>query len=772
MKRFVAVASRAVLAVVAVTAVALVRYKLAAQFVVGPSWDSFSYLENAAQFAGRGIGYSEPGRAPLLSVITAVPVALGAMDQRTIQAVDALLALFTLAGFYLLLRRRFSRAIAACASLALLMAPPVWQWVGVGYADLAAMGLALWALYFAVRATEDDPRFYFAAFPMALAVVLMRVNAALFVVPFAVWLALRVRPFRDAKQLLGGVLAALAALLPFIAYYDATTGNGLYPLVASLRIEEAGTATATAMRDVSSYAGSIHTLAAPGALGAFTIVALALAAFGLAEAVWRSIRARHIRMRTVVAACCVAVVGYLVGRHGMAASQAAVLVGVFAVWRLLAADRHESSAGVRWEVPASLALDAAMVAWLLSFFWFHETWAQRFTRYYITMAPSVVYLVVLGWRELISGVGVAVGSPASEATPRTTYGLRALAWTPLVALLLAGLTIDVATTPRTPEPSVAAARASAAWITSRPDASTATVYSDLWPITSWYLRRPVKAMPTFQDPAAVQHELDVNDARYYVTLKSATPARYDIGYRDDTVRVAVADEPPPAMPRVLYLGGGWDHYLEQLDGYRVALVHDAGDYDVLGSAYLDAYAPAELARYRTIAAFGFLWHDRSGAERRLQQWVANGGTLVVDASRNLQEPTSLGDCVLFDTVIKRESLPHNAHVTIDPSFAASHPGVGTVTPTPFVSDNGASWFGAAYSALPGSAPLHVIASANGSPVIAERMWGRGRVVWIGYNLAWHAFRTGNASEARLISAVLDGATAPAGQVASGPSPAQ
>jgi len=765
--RSAAIASRIALALLALAAIVLVGYKLVAQMAVGPGWDSFAFLANAASFAGRGIGYTEPARPPLLSLITAVPIALGAMDQRTIQFVDAALTLLTLGGFFLLLRRRFSRVVSACAALALLMAPPVWQWVGVGYTDLAAMGLAVWALYFAVRATEDDPRFYYAAFPTALAVLLMRLNAALFVVPFAIWLAFRARPFRDAKPIAGGVFAALLALTPVGVYYSLTTGNAFYPLLAGLRVQEAGN-LAGVTQDLHSFAGSIHTLAAPGALGALTLAVLALAIAGLADGVWRSLRARRVSARRVLAALAVIALGYWIGRHGFAASQAAVAAGVFFVWRLVGADRHESSAGIRWEVPAELALDAAMLAWLLSFFWFHETWAQKVTRYYITMAPSVVYFVVLGWRQLIRGVGVDVGSRESAAAPGVNYGLRSLAWAPLIALLVAGLAIDAGTTSRTPDPSVVAARQSAAWLRLQPDLATAKVYSDLWPMTAWYIGRDAKAMPFFTDEAAVQHELDVNDARYYVTLKTAPLTHYPTTYQSSMIRVVSAEGTAPALPRVLYLGGGWDHYLEQLDGYRIALDHDAGDYDMLGSAYLDAYGPQQLARYRTIAAFGFLWHDRSSAEKRMQSWVADGGTLVIDASGNLQQPTSLGDSVLFDTVISRQSLPSDARVDVDPSFAAAHADIGAVEPTPFVADGGTPWYGASYAALPGSAPLRVIASAAGRPVIAERQWGRGRVIWIGCNLAWHAYQTHNASEARLISAVLDEATGPGGQVAGAP----
>ncbi len=135
--------------------------------------------------------------------------------------------------------------------------------------------------------------------------------------------------------------------------------------------------------------------------------------------------------------------------------------------------------------------------------------------------------------------------------------------------------------------------------------------------------------------------------------------------------------------------------------------------------------PEQLAAWDTIAAFGFLWHDRSGSERALAEWVADGGTLVIDASHNLQQPTSLDGSVLFDTVIRREGLPRDSHISLDPSFAEKHPEIGPLDATPWLGENGEAWFGASYAPLPGSAPLEVLASVGGRPLVAKRTWGRG-----------------------------------------------
>ncbi len=229
---------------------------------VGPGWDSYSFLANAAEFAGRGYGYTEPARPPLISVFAALPLAFGLFDERVIQVVDALLTLASLGGFYLLVRRRFERPVAALATIALLASPPVWEWIGVGYTDFAAMGICAWALYFAVRATEDDPRFYTLAFPLLVAAALMRITSLMFVLPLFVWLALRARPFRQARWLAAGVAAAFAFYAPFAAYYMRVVGDALYPFVASLQVQAAGS-SADAYRELGSFLTSAPWLAAP-----------------------------------------------------------------------------------------------------------------------------------------------------------------------------------------------------------------------------------------------------------------------------------------------------------------------------------------------------------------------------------------------------------------------------------------------------------------------------------------------------------------------------
>ena len=100
------------------------------------------------------------------------------------------------------------------------MAPPVWEWLAVGYTDIGGVALCIWALLAVMKATEEDPRYYSAAFALIVCAALMRTTSLLFVLPFGVWMLLRTQAFRHARYLALGVLAAASpSYLPFGIYY-------------------------------------------------------------------------------------------------------------------------------------------------------------------------------------------------------------------------------------------------------------------------------------------------------------------------------------------------------------------------------------------------------------------------------------------------------------------------------------------------------------------------------------------------------------------------
>ena len=255
----------------AVLVTVLIAFKLTIQLAVGADWDTYSFVANAAHWAGKGYGYTELFRPPLMSLLASVPMRLGFEGPAVLQSLDAVLALLSLGAFYLLFRRRFSVLGSSAAVLVLLASPPLWRWVGAGYTDLAAMGLCAISLLFVLKAGDDDPRWYIVAFPMFLAAGLMRHTSLLFGFSLAVAVLLRVRPFRHAKAIGWVSRRPPRRCCRSRCTTSASSGHALYPVRRLGCAMQGMGSSGDAHMEIASYLTGLPELAAPEALAPLTI---------------------------------------------------------------------------------------------------------------------------------------------------------------------------------------------------------------------------------------------------------------------------------------------------------------------------------------------------------------------------------------------------------------------------------------------------------------------------------------------------------------------
>lgn len=742
---------------------ALIAWKVGVAVSVGPGWDTYAFLGNAAEFAGRGFGYTELHRPPLISLITSLAWRLGAPFQEwVIQWVDGALSLSGIAAFYVLARRRFEPGLAAVGALSLLAVQPLWRYVGVGYTDFSSVALSMWMLVAVIKATEERPEWYSAAALLFLSAVLMRYTAILAVFPALLWLVLRGRLFRHAKSIVAAAVVFVVAYIPVGRFYISRFGDALFPFIVALSMSEG--VSAPGGQGAVSLAGPYYLTNLPSFLSppGFEIVGwvvLIVAAMGLALSAWSYVGRTPVSVRRAA----VAVLGVIVLIGGqkagsLAIHQLSVVGGVFLVWSSLAGrEAHPDK-----RVLAPFALDAVMVALLFAYLDFHGNQTINVPRYIIPMAPGIVYLILLGWRaaaaDLRRTIAPADGSDSEALSALVRVGAPAA----LAALLAVSLAFTVGKTPHEPDRLVQASKDSAAWLLKhRGPGDERPVYSDLWPLTAWYTHGPARAMPFFKDDRAYAHELAKRDATYFFTIRRRRFADYREAYVTGPMTVLKRTLPSAdVLPRVLYLGKAWDNYLESVTDFDFFLMSQAGRYGWEKTAFMDDRTAEQMAAFDAVAFYGVRWHDRAAGEAELGRYLERGGSVVIDASRNIGAlPYDLGNTVMFDTVMRRGLASQDAQVGVSSEFARRHPEIGTIAPTPFLTETDEPWFGAEYSALPDTPELQVLATVGGKPAIVVRRVGKGKVYWIGYNLVWHAFLTENEGEGRIIRAVFADAVA-------------
>ena len=794
----------------------LTYIRIQERIAIGPGWDTYAFLDNAAEMAGRSVGYVEPHRPPVMAFLTSLLFRVGVFNVSSIQVLDGALTAVGVIAFYLLLRRRFERPLAMIASVLLVLAPAVWNWLGSGYTDFPSVAFSICALVLAVKATEDDPRWYLIALPMVLGAILTRFGAFLMVVPVALWFSLRARPFKQAKYILAGLGVTGLAYIPAGIYYYRYFSDPFFPFGFAGNVAGAGLSGVSKAgvhpTGLSAIPGSWYVRNAAnllfrnpsGHVGAFIgLVILGVTVIGLLVAAGAALWRQHSRWRVLAPLAAAAFVlltewrGSTVLRVG-----AMALLGFVVATCLIPREReHEPTLEARrgWHTfrrldpRALLALDSTIMVWGLLFFDAHGHMQPQIDRYFITMVPAALYFVTLGWRALGLPIRHAVASfgEAGELIPHPV--LRPwMAWT-IAALGLASLAILGAapvarayspTTTPAKDPTILGAEKSAGWLLSHDrNIRQKAVYSDVWPLTSWYLGAEALPMPTFESAKAFPHELEKNRVEYYVTIR---PHRYP-GYRPvfnlfSTTVLQYQSTFPRTIPAILYFGDGWDAYLEQLCNFDFNLYFSNRRQVGTGTWMIDAMSAQDLAKYDAVAIFGAHWRSKAVAEQTLRTYVKNGGTVIIDASHNMDGFSyPLVDTVFTDVLVRRRALPASVVVSVTPALAQESCIATSFAPTPLVDENGGPWFGASYdpaawSRVAGQEPeeFDVVASVGSAPVILQQRFGKGRIYWVAANLFWHAYLEGNQSEVRLTRGLLRDAVGlppiPAAEVAPGAKP--
>ena len=139
-------------------------------------WDIFLYVNNAMKMAHLGPG-DALYLAPFFPAVLAFLFRLGFGGEITVFAAAFYVA--GIIGMYLLLQLRFSEMESLAGALSFASFSLVLSWAATGALDVPAISLSIWAVYLALIARRRDSRFYYLAFPVAMAAFLTRYTSGL-----------------------------------------------------------------------------------------------------------------------------------------------------------------------------------------------------------------------------------------------------------------------------------------------------------------------------------------------------------------------------------------------------------------------------------------------------------------------------------------------------------------------------------------------------------------------------------------------------------------
>jgi hypothetical protein len=138
----------------------VVYYRVRMQTTIGPFWDTYSFLDNALEYAGMGTGYIELDRSPFLPFLTSILFRMGFVSEMAISLMEGLIFIFGVTGLYLLLKLRFNPLESLAGSTIYISFPVILAWLGIGYLDIAAVALSIWAVYLTILAVKKKPKIF------------------------------------------------------------------------------------------------------------------------------------------------------------------------------------------------------------------------------------------------------------------------------------------------------------------------------------------------------------------------------------------------------------------------------------------------------------------------------------------------------------------------------------------------------------------------------------------------------------------------------------
>jgi len=260
-------------------------------------------------------------------------------------------------------------------------------------------------------------------------------------------------------------------------------------------------------------------------------------------------------------------------------------------------------------------------------------------------------------------------------------------------------------------------------------------------LLDWYAIRWIVLIK--RDPYKFLHRPDIYRLLTHVEYKFYGSC-YEFEYLNASKILTATDATP-----ILFIGSDlyYDTFLRALSltGLRSNLC-----IPVKGpSKYVDSYTLEELRQFPAIILYGYDYKDLNKMAQLLSQYVDEGGSLFMEANGSPD--------------YKAEDLPdpfpvreiHTDAVVDEWSFNVSnHPisrGVNFTAFAPPLYGAGGWGVSTSYEIADWAEPILM---SGGRPLIVAGEYGKGRVVWSGMNLFYHAKSYRNEEEARFISRIL------------------
>jgi hypothetical protein len=485
-------ASEKVLIIVLAILISIITfYRIKIQFNIGPLWDTFAFLANALEFASKGFGYSELGRPPLLSFLTSLFFRLSFVSEKLIFMIDGLLFIFGVLGLYFLFRLRFNILLSFLGCFLFVSFPIVLKWVSVGYTDLASLSFSIWALYFTLIAIKKNQKFLYLAFSFLALATLTRYSAGLIFFPMI--LCILMNPKVNFKYIVGSMIIASLFLVPYLIYFYKFFGN---PFAGFF-----GTFSATTNSVPITHFGyrpylSYYLINLPSFISYEAIFLILFAIFGLLIYLINSTKninlnflkkysnKKKIKLLLLLSLLTIFILTF--GKYSYIYSEIIFFVFIISFYVFLKDFTNTNN----------FSANLVFLLWFMVYFIFHSSYPIKVERYFISMAPSFTYFILLGIKVSFNQFSIKIRNIKISSIISLFF----------IIFILFSITISLDQLSYYKEPGAEDVIAASNWLKNYDSQyQEKTIYSNyFWPHFSWYLKMNVKELPLFHGGKSIQ----------------------------------------------------------------------------------------------------------------------------------------------------------------------------------------------------------------------------------------------------------------------------
>ncbi|MDY9922723.1 glycosyltransferase family 39 protein [Methanobacterium sp.] len=510
------------------------------QTSIGPVWDTYDFMANAALMAGKGIGYFDLLRPPLLSFLTAIYYSFDGLALWPIAAIDGIIFVAGVIGLYLLFKLRFDALTSFLGALIFATFPIVLTYVGAGFTDNPSVCVSIWALLFTALAVKKDSRLFYLSFPLVMLAFLTRFSMALLIFPVFLYLFInwgKIKSSNYIRDIVIGIIISLLLLIPVFMFYS-NFGNPIYPFLdffgSSSGASSAGGMHFAYNTDFLYYVELLPSLIGPEGIGVLLVILLGVVAY-----IFRRFREKKektddenvktsfqqllenngkLKLLSIIIVSIILIltiekVHYLISES------------LFFIWCYLLYD------WIKILKYKDIDLDFLFLSWLVTFFLFHSIYIIKDYRYFVSMAPTTVYFMMRGFNWTTSQFGFKLKNH------NLTQIVFALVLTLLVVFSALSSFSGIQDANKELKAMNEESVAISDWFMQYdPDYKNKVIYTDFWPYSGWYLQMNVSKMPIFrdgeilycgaknynftqQDITAYNNELDSYNADYYFSMR-------------------------------------------------------------------------------------------------------------------------------------------------------------------------------------------------------------------------------------------------------------